>query len=265
MSALSDRVTRIHFKPSRSFSYYPGDYVKLRIPAVAAYEWHPFTLSTAPQSSYLDVHVRNNGNWSGTLNNMANKFDHSKQEIIDAELDGPYGAPASSIYRSLVAVLIAGGIGVTPFASLLQSILLQRKKASKAAGLNQILHFHWLNRSHLSYSWFTDLLKQAESQLGKHRFHLNIHLTSMSRTLSNLVLQIALDAYWEKKGEDLITGLHARTDAGRPSWDRIFSDISVKYPDECVDVYFCGPPALGVSVRKAARRHGLLYHEERFD
>lgn len=267
MSALSDQVTRIHFKPEGPFPYYPGDYVKLRIPALAASEWHPFTLSAAPQASYLDVHVRNNGNWSGALNNMANKFSVSGQQeqAIEAELDGPYGAPTSSVYRSRVAVLIAGGIGVTPFASLLQSILLRKNKASSAGSNNQIIHFHWLNRTHSSYSWFTDLLKQAETQLGERRFRLNIHLTSMSRTLSNLVMQIAFDAFWKKKGEDPITGLRARTNAGRPSWDKVFREIAEEYPNECIDVYFCGPPGLGASVRKAARRHGLFYHEEKFD
>ena len=38
-------------------------------------------------------------------------------------IDGPYGAPASNIFRAHHAVLIATGIGVTPFSSILQSIM----------------------------------------------------------------------------------------------------------------------------------------------
>ena len=38
-------------------------------------------------------------------------------------LDGPYGAPSSHIFRAQHAVLIGTGIGVTPFASILQSIM----------------------------------------------------------------------------------------------------------------------------------------------
>jgi ferredoxin-NADP reductase len=38
-------------------------------------------------------------------------------------IDGPYGAPSSHIFRAEHAVLIAAGIGVTPFASILQSIM----------------------------------------------------------------------------------------------------------------------------------------------
>ena len=38
-------------------------------------------------------------------------------------VDGPYGAPASNFYSAEHAVMIATGIGVTPFASILQSIM----------------------------------------------------------------------------------------------------------------------------------------------
>ena len=38
-------------------------------------------------------------------------------------MDGPYGAPSSHIFRAQHAVLIGTGIGVTPFASILQSIM----------------------------------------------------------------------------------------------------------------------------------------------
>ncbi len=38
-------------------------------------------------------------------------------------VDGPYGAPSSHIFRAEHAVLIAAGIGVTPFASILKSIM----------------------------------------------------------------------------------------------------------------------------------------------
>jgi NAD(P)H-flavin reductase len=38
-------------------------------------------------------------------------------------IDGPFGAPTSQIFRAQHAVLIGTGIGVTPFASILQSIM----------------------------------------------------------------------------------------------------------------------------------------------
>jgi hypothetical protein len=38
-------------------------------------------------------------------------------------IDGPFGAPTSQIFHAQHALLIGTGIGVTPFASILQSIM----------------------------------------------------------------------------------------------------------------------------------------------
>jgi len=48
------------------------------------------------------------------------------QPSNQVEIDGPYGTPWSHIFHAIHAVLIAAGIGVTPYASvasILQSIM----------------------------------------------------------------------------------------------------------------------------------------------
>ena len=50
--------------------------------------------------------------------------------LYQVDIDGPYGTPSSHIFHATHAVLIAAGIGVTPFASILQSIM-NRYYASK--------------------------------------------------------------------------------------------------------------------------------------
>ena len=247
-------------KPKR-LRFYPGDYLRLQIPAISRWEWHPFTISAAPETSRIAVHVRSNGDWSGALHN------HSRKKNLDASgmwarVDGPYGAPTSSVYRSKVALLIAGGIGVTPFASVLHSLLLRRQDAG---GTGQVIYFHWLNRSQKSYEWFVDLLGAAERQLGEDQFRLHIHLTSLSHNLSNIAMQMAVDAYRGRFGRDPLTHLRAVTSAGRPNWVRTFAEVALKHDGLPVDVYFCGPPELGRSLRKVSARFGFRYHEERFE
>lgn len=44
-------------------------------------------------------------------------------------IDGPYGTPSQSIFDAEHAVLIASGIGITPFASILQSLMHQYRRA----------------------------------------------------------------------------------------------------------------------------------------
>ena len=51
---LPTRVTHLVIKKPRNFDYQPGDYVFLNIPSIAKYEWHPFTISSAPEESGIE-------------------------------------------------------------------------------------------------------------------------------------------------------------------------------------------------------------------
>ena len=46
-------------------------------------------------------------------------------------MDGPYGTPTRDVSKAEHAVLIAAGIGVTPFASILQSIVYKYRERFK--------------------------------------------------------------------------------------------------------------------------------------
>ena len=49
--------------------------------------------------------------------------DFDDDDKFQVYIDGPFGAPTSQIFRAQHAVLVGTGIGVTPFASILQSIM----------------------------------------------------------------------------------------------------------------------------------------------
>jgi len=44
-----------------------GSYALVNIPEIAKYEWHPFTISSAPSDELLRFHIRNAGDWTGQL------------------------------------------------------------------------------------------------------------------------------------------------------------------------------------------------------
>lgn len=261
---LAEGVTRVYFAKPKNFEFYPGDYLRLWIKDISGFQWHPFTISAAPEASTIGVHVRNNGDWTGALHNFSRNAALADKKWV-AKIDGPYSAPSTKIERSNVAVLIAAGIGVTPFSSVLQSIVLRHQRArSERSKPNQTIYFHWLNRSQHAYEWFLELLSEAEAVLGPERFKPHIHLTSLTHDLTNIAMQVAMDAYHEKHGRDPITNLNAMTSAGRPNWDSIFNAVSAAHPGEPVDVFFCGPAELSDAVRRKCRKHGLFYHEDKF-
>ena len=47
-----------------------GMYAFVQVPICSKYEWHPFTLTSAPSDPFLEFHIRNDGDWTGKL------FDH---------------------------------------------------------------------------------------------------------------------------------------------------------------------------------------------
>ena len=58
-----------------------------------------------------------------TINCDLPTLNTDQLETFQIFVDGPFGAPSSNIFRAEHAVLIGTGIGVTPFASILQSIM----------------------------------------------------------------------------------------------------------------------------------------------
>ncbi|PIO31752.1 hypothetical protein AB205_0083020, partial [Aquarana catesbeiana] len=68
VNLLPSKVTHLVIKRPPSFQYKPGDFIYLNIPAIAKYEWHPFTISSAPeQADTLWVHIRSLGQWTNRL------------------------------------------------------------------------------------------------------------------------------------------------------------------------------------------------------
>ncbi|CAG9862830.1 unnamed protein product [Phyllotreta striolata] len=214
------------------------------------------------------------------------RIDVLNKEGTEIYLDGPYGAPSSHIFRAQHAVLIATGIGVTPFASILQSIMHKYWKARhtcpkcKFSWASDIpatvmnlrkVDFFWINRDQRSFEWFVNLLSQLEieqAELGgaMERFlEMHMYITSaLQKTDMKAVgLQLALDLLHEKEKRDLITGLKTRTNAGRPNWEKVFKQILDQKKGK-VTIFYCGPPQLARILRVKCDQFGFSFRKEVF-
>ncbi|CAM1325380.1 NOX5 (predicted) [Pycnogonum litorale] len=200
---------------------------------------------------------------------------------------GPYGSPSSQIFRAEHAVLIATGIGVTPFASILQSIMNRYRDARVTCShcnhswIDKVplsvmklrkVDFFWINRDQHSFEWFLKLLSQLEieqTEMGcvdeDHFLDLHMYITSaLQKTdVKAVFLQMALELMHQKEKRDKITGLKTRTKPGRPDWDNVLKDIARKRKGK-VTVFFCGSPQLGRIIRKKCNRFGFNFKKEKF-
>jgi predicted ferric reductase len=52
---LPSRVIHLSIRKPISFIYNAGDYVYINIPSISIAEWHPFTISSAPEQESIKI------------------------------------------------------------------------------------------------------------------------------------------------------------------------------------------------------------------
>ncbi|KAK5812230.1 hypothetical protein PVK06_027651 [Gossypium arboreum] len=128
----------------------PGQYMFVQCPAVSPFEWHPFSITSAPGDDYLSVHIRQLGDWTQELKRLFSEVceppvsgksgllradDITKKGLPKLLIDGPYGAPAQDYWKYDVLLLVGLGIAATPFISILKDLLHNIVKMEEQADL----------------------------------------------------------------------------------------------------------------------------------
>lgn len=231
----------------------------LQCSELSLFEWHPFTLTSAPEENYLSVHIRKSGDWTGALLKTVGKHSKAKttKEGKNAELnfhvavDGPYGTPSDDIFKYKTTVLIGAGVGVTPYASILKSVWYKLKSGNYNFGVNKI-YFYWLCSDASVFGWFTSVIKEVVNELKEldcsNYLEVRPHLTRFNND-KDMMENVAMNMDSE---EDAITSLPGvQTRFGRPNWFKDFVAIGQENEGNDIGVFFCGPAILSESLDKA--------------
>lgn len=139
VSVLPGDVFSLIVSKPNGFKYKSGQYIFLQCPTISPFEWHPFSITSAPGDDYLSVHIRTVGDWTQELKRVFTEDVGSASAIGRAKfgqlgnmdrrglpkllVDGPYGAPAQDYKNYDVLLLVGLGIGATPFISILRDLL----------------------------------------------------------------------------------------------------------------------------------------------
>lgn len=268
------QIKKDHTKPRA------GQYIFFCCPEVSIWQYHPFTLTSAPEEDYISVHIRCVGDFTKALGktlgcNFDKKggkdekrkaresrvigVDSRTRDDVDPALrrvlprvyiDGPFGSASEDVFNFECSVLVGAGIGVTPFASILKSIWYRANYPQKKTRLSKV-YFFWICRDFGSFEWFRSLLLAIEAQDISHLIEIHTYLTAKIKTddATNIMIN---DANADK---DTITGLRAPTNFGRPNWDTIFKAIRMIHAPAEVGVFFCGPKALGSTLHNKCNQY----------
>jgi hypothetical protein len=167
-------------------------------PEVSIWQYHPFTLTSAPEEDYISIHMRMVGDFTravgkalgcnlerGKPNEKGSEKGGSSEEIALRQIlprvyiDGPFGSASEDVFKFEVAVLVGAGIGVTPFASILKSIWYRMNYPQGRTRLRKV-YFFWICRDFGSFEWFRSLLLAIEAQ--DIDDHIEIHTVSLPRS-----------------------------------------------------------------------------------
>jgi len=178
-------------------------------------------------------------------------------------IDGPFGAASEDVFGYKTVMCAAGGIGVTPFGSILKSIRYRLETQGRAT--IQKAYFFWISRDKNAFEWFNDILAALESNNINNFLEINTYLTGQ------LSVDEIKNVMYSDSDSDQITGLQSPTFFGRPDWNSIFAGLSKKHQGEEVGVFFCGPSVLSKTLYSMARKYTdtkagtkFVYHKENF-
>ncbi|XP_069749451.1 cytochrome b-245 heavy chain-like isoform X2 [Narcine bancroftii] len=241
----------------KGFKMEVGQYIFINCPSISQLEWHPFTLTSAPEEDYFTVHIRSAGDWTDAIFKTfgEDKDEGLKQMQPRIAVDGPFGTASEDVFHYEVSVLIGAGIGVTPFASVLKSIWYKYQNSD--AGLRtKKIYFFWICRETEAFEWFADLLRSLESnmeQLGKPDFlNYKLFLTGWDSAQATHI-KVHFD-----KETDVVTGLKQKTHYGRPNWDKEFYSIAQAHPRTTIGVFLCGPQPLAKALEQCTNKYSEI-------
>ncbi|CAD6227223.1 GSCOCT00006031001.3-RA-CDS [Cotesia congregata] len=245
VTLLPSNVTCLIFQKPQHFQYKSGQWIRISCPALSANEYHPFTLSSAPHESTLSVHIRSVGPWT---HNIRNKLDPNNKKfkiLPKIHVDGPYGESHQNWDKYDISIMVAGGIGVTPFASILKDIVF---KSNQKLNLGcKKVYFIWVTQSQKQFEWMIDILRDVEKDDVNNFISAHLFVTQFYQKfdLRTILLYICERHFQKISNKSLFTGLTAVTHFGRPNFAQFFLAIQKIHNDvNKIGVFSCGTPTL---------------------
>nr|XP_033776119.1 dual oxidase 1-like [Geotrypetes seraphini] len=253
---LPSGVTHLRFQRPNDFDYKSGQWVKIACLALGTTEYHPFTLTTAPHEDSLSLHIRAVGPWTTRLREL-----YSPENVAELGgypkiyLDGPFGEGHQEWNKFDVSVLVGGGIGVTPFASILKDLVFKSSVNSKITCKK--IYFIWVTRTQRQFEWLADIIREVEENDKNDLVSVHIYITQLAEKfdLRTTMLYICERHFQKVLNKSLFTGLRSITHFGRPPFVPFFNSLQEVHPEvQKIGVFSCGPPGMTKNVEKACQQ-----------
>ena len=207
-------------------------------------EWHPFTISSAPDEPVLEVNIRimpSEHAWTNRVAKYLMLLDPMQTGEVELtsrnptsgevtlgkvlgpdgrpffRVDAPHGAPSQHVFQYRTSMLVGAGIGVTPCASILKGVINYRWKKGFTP---HNLHFFWVARlSDLTtFKWLLLMLPELKRlQLVHNQYYAQDHSEASRKMLKNRLRN--LQAQMENNKADPANALKGIPPSMPPGWE----------------------------------------------
>ncbi|XP_047320950.1 putative respiratory burst oxidase homolog protein H [Impatiens glandulifera] len=288
----SGNVLALHMSKPKGFKYKSGMYIFVKCPDISSFEWHPFSITSAPGDDYLSVHIRALGDWT---NEMKSRFEkvceassaQQRMGLVRLEtkafndlnleenqsmyprirIKGPYGAPAQSYKKYDIVLLVGLGIGATPMISIIKDILNHVKKSDTITEMEnglpskgiksgpQRVYFYWVTREQGSFDWFKGVMDDITDYDHDNIIDMHSYLTSVYEEgdVRSALICLVQSLHHAKNGVDLVSQSRIKTHFARPNWRKVFSDLSTTHGSSRIGVFYCGSATLVKELKELCR------------
>lgn len=228
---LPSDVIKIKFYRPPNLKYLSGQWVRLSCTAFRTQEMHSFTLTSAPHENFLSCHIKAQGPWTWKLRNYFDPCNYNPEDQPKIRIEGPFGGGNQDWYKFEVAVMVGGGIGVTPYASILNDLVFGTSTNRYSGVACKKVYFLWICPSHKHFEWFIDVLRDVEKKDVTNVLEIHIFITQFFHKfdLRTTMLYICENHFQRLSKTSMFTGLKAVNHFGRPDMSSFLKFVQRKH------------------------------------
>lgn len=155
VNRLNDQIIELVMSPKgKSLSHKAGQFISIKFNRKGINEYHPFTISSAPNDEQLKLSIKASGDFTKELFQSIEQGDTASVQGAYGKLDYTTGTGKQ--------IWVAGGIGITPFLSFMRNL-----KPTE----NKEIHLFYTVRS-IEEAVFVKEFEQANNTIENFNFHL---------------------------------------------------------------------------------------------
>lgn len=270
---LEAGIIKLTIKNQSNTKITPGQYVSVHIPTISLIQSHPFTVSTISCSKKIfTLHVSPVGYWTKMLQKNASKIIDSSVNSLDQSFSicdksdilenakinifGPYGAPTQRYEEFKWMIFIASGIGATPFASIINNMLMTLEAAQEPKFVK--LELYWMQRNAKQFTWLINLFKQVIEMKVGHLINFHIFYTCPFQKYDFRAFLLWHGLEQNKstmKEADKVSEYCKNIYWSRPNFDTIFKKKANAPLDSKCGVFVCGNKELTKEIKLKCKKY----------